>query len=222
MISNGSVSLNNIVTDLDLTTANANLNDPRIRARARKFSGANSINDLRGSVAAMMPNMADNFNYGQYRYLNYKDVYNPNGNLAAFSVEMSTNGDASKGVDLSVTRDYFNGGDVSAQVVFCGYCPVNNYGGVKVEGTIVPSAATPNSYMKFELIGWDRGYFQGTAFRGYSLEPIITTTNLAEYAPYMEVRASHPYITGIVYVITKSNSVTATTTGKVNNFYMGL
>ena len=37
MISKGAASLNDIVTDLDLTTANANLNDQYIRARAKKY-----------------------------------------------------------------------------------------------------------------------------------------------------------------------------------------
>ena len=58
--------------------------------------------------------------------------------------------------------------------------------------------------MRLEIFGWQSAYFAGSPFAMYTLDNITTTTDLAPYARYIEVRSGWPYVTAIVYAVIKS------------------
>ena len=224
MIPNGNASLSDIVGDLDLTTASANLNDVYIRARARKFSGAIGVSDLNGTVAAMMPYMWDGQGATAYkRYLNEWDTYSPKGNIQNYYIQMQADGDAADGVELYVQNYNYQGGDAVVQVVFVGHLPQTSYGQVKMEGTFAPDYDTSLAFMKFEMFGWDAGYFQGNPFQMLVMDSVNTGTDLSSYNSYIETRASNPYITAIAYCVLKSDAPSGDfMSGKVNNFSLSI
>lgn len=221
MIPTGAASLNDIVTDLDLSTSAANLNDARIRARAKKHSGQISVNDLRGSVTAIMPTFASSYSISQsgVRHSNGWEYYDPSNNLWDVDYSMVSDGDASQGMYVMAQHDWNMGGDVAMQVVCHGYVPINNYGKWRVEGVITPNNPTLNTYMKWEMVGWPTGWYKGSPFYMYSLDNIRTTTDLAQYSPYIEGRSSFPYVTCNFLAVVKSEAPTrASMSGTVTGF----
>ena len=224
MIPNGNASLSDIVGDLDLTTASANLNDVYIRARARKFSGAISVGDLNGTVAAMMPYMWDGSGATAYkRYLNEWDTYSPKGNIQNYYIQMQADGDAADGVELYVQNYTSGGGDAVVQVVFLGHLPQSSFGQVKMEGTFAPDYDMDIAFMKFEMFGWDAGYFQGSPFQMLVLDSVNAGTDLSSYNSYIETRANYPYITAVAYCVLKSAASNGDfMSGKVNNFRLSI
>lgn len=224
MIPNGQASFSDIVGDLDLTTASASLDEVYVRARARKFSGTIGVSDLNGTVAAMMPYVWDGSGATAYkRYLNEWDTYSPAGNIQNFYVQMQADGDAADGVELYVQNYNSGGGDAVAQVIFLGQLPQSSYGQVKMEGTFAPDFSMDIAFMKFEMFGWDSGYFQGSPFQMLVIDPLNSGTDLSSYNSYIETRASHPYITAIAYVVLKSAAPSGDyMSGKVNNFSLSI
>ena len=82
MIPNGTASLSDVVGDLDLTTASANLNDVLCQGQSAKVLWDYCVDDLSGTVAAMMPYVWDGSGATIYkRYLNGWDTYSPQGNI---------------------------------------------------------------------------------------------------------------------------------------------
>ena len=221
MISTGATSLNDIVTDLDLSTSAANLNRAEIRARAKKFSGQIGVDDLRGSVAAIMPTMAGSFSISQtgVRHSNGWDAYNPDWNLLASDYSMVSDGDASQGMYVMCQHDWNSGGDVTVQVICHGYIPISNYGKWRVEGVITPNNPTVATYMKWELVGWPSGFYSGSPFYMYSLDNIRTTTDLAQHSQYIEARSNFPYVTSNFHAVVKSEAPSrASMSGTVTGF----
>ena len=62
--------------------------------------------------------------------------------------------------------------------------------------------------MKFEMFGWDAGYFQGNPFQMLVLDSVNAGTDLSSYNSYIETRAPNPYITAIAYCVLKSDAAT--------------
>ena len=164
MIPLGATSLNDVVTDLDLTTANANLNDGYIRNRVGKYSGAISIDDLRGSFTSTQDTMDTNWNQTPSRYQNGKRYYDPLGNESSSEARMVTNGDASQGIYLYAQHGSQGGGDFSVTSVHVNTIPAGMSGWIRMSGTLECSFF-PNADggMQTEVILWDGGdYYTGT------------------------------------------------------------
>lgn len=221
MIPTGAASLNDIVTDLDLSTSAANLNRAEIRARAKKYSGQISVNDLRGSVTAIMPTFASSYSVSQtgIRYANGWEGYDPNRNLLNSDYSMISNGDASQGMYVMCQHQYNSGGDCTVSVVCHGIVPISNYGKWRVEGVITPNNPTINTYMKWEMVGWPSGFYSGSPFYMYSLDNIRTATDLAQYSPYIEGRNTFPYVTCNFHAVVRSEAPSlASMSGTVTGF----
>ena len=164
MIPLGATSLNDIVTDLDLTTANASLNDGYIRNRVGKYSGAISVDDLRGTLACTQDTILNSWTDNPPRYMNGKSYYDPRGNEYSSEVSMVSNGDASQGVYIYAELASQFGGDFSVQSVHLNTVPANMSGWIRMSGTLEcdfwPVAV---GFMKTEVIMWDGGdYYAGT------------------------------------------------------------
>ena len=96
-----------------------------------------SVNDLQGTVSAVMPSMASGANSSiPPRYLNGLDIYSPQGNNYDWHCKMVTDGNAASGIDYYIQHEFQNGGDATIQSVHTGYFPVSNYGSVKMEGPL--------------------------------------------------------------------------------------
>lgn len=205
MIPRGTASLNDIVTDLDLTTANANLSDQYIRARAKKYSGSVSVDDLRGTVSAIMPtvNTGASSNFAS-RYENGLDVWNPWGNFQDGMVSMINDGVAENGLRVWCQHAWQGGEDCTVQSVHLGHFPLSNSGDIKVEGIVSPTAATLNTYMKWEIVGFQNNWWSGSPYYIYSLDNIRTDTDLAPYGPYVNSRRDFPYVVSIFYAVVRS------------------
>jgi hypothetical protein len=226
VIPTGATSLNDIVTDLDIGTANANLNDSRIRARAKKYSGSVSIDDLRGSASAIMPTMWDGqgSTFGR-RDRNYFETYDsgaPFPALNAYDVKLNTNGDASSGVWTWVKKNLQGNGDCGSCALFFGYIPYNS-NNLSLEGIVTPDySGTLAYYMKMEVIGWNNGWLNGTPFYMRTVDPIRNTTDISQYGPGTETRAAWPYITVNVWSILKATAPDYDEmSGSVSGFKMG-
>ncbi len=220
MIPTGATSLGDIVADLDLGTSSADLNDARIRARAKKFSGQIGVDDLRGTVAAIMPTFADTYAISQtgVRHSNGYDYYDPSNNLNA-SKSMVSDGDASQGMYVMAQHQWLGGGDCAMQVICHGHVPINNYGKWRVEGVITPNNATLNTYMKWELIGWRDGFYKGSPFYMRVIDNIRTTTDIAQYSPGIDGRADFPYVTSLFMAVVKSEAPSlASMSGTITGF----
>ena len=158
MIPLGATSLNDIVTDLDLTTANANLNDGYIRNRVGKYSGTMSINDLRGSLACTQDTILNSWTDNPPRYMNGKSYYDPRGNEATSEVSMVSNGDASQGIYLYAQHSWSGGGDLQVASVHTATIPAGQSGWIRMSGSLycdfIPSS---DGMMRTEVILWDGG-----------------------------------------------------------------
>ena len=164
MIPLGAASLNDIVTDLDLTTANANLNDSYIRNRVGKYSGAISIDDLRGSFTSTQDTVDPNWNKTPSRYQNGRSYYDPLGNESSAAVDMVSNGDASQGIKYYAEHVSQGGGDFNVASVHVNTIPAGMSGWIRMSGTL-ECDFSPNAdgWMRTEVIAWDGGgYYAGT------------------------------------------------------------
>lgn len=163
MIPLGSASLSDVVTDLDLTTANANLNDVHVRNRVGKYSGAISVDDLRGSIACTQGQILPNWDAIPPRYINAKSYYDPLGNEYTSAVEMVSDGNASQGISLYAEHASQGGGDFNVASVHTGIIPSGLSGWVRMSGTLecdfIPG---PVGFLRTEVILWDGGYYVGS------------------------------------------------------------
>jgi len=163
MIPLGATSLNDIVTDLDLTTTIANLNDSYIRNRVNKPSGAISIDDLRGTLACTQNKVLFNWEEVPDRYINGKSYYDPLGNEASSEVSMVSDGDASQGIRIYAQHGSQGGGDFNVASVHTGMIPAGQAGWIRMSGTLecdfFPSS---DGMMRTEVILWSDGYYVGT------------------------------------------------------------
>jgi hypothetical protein len=223
MIPLGATSLNDIVTDLDLTTANANLNDGYIRNRVGKYSGAISIGDLRGSFACTQDKVLSNWGSIPLRYINGRDYYDPRNNESASELRMVSDGDASQGIKYYAEHRSQGGGDFGVNSVHVNTVPANLACELTMTGTIDADWTPIRSlyFMKTEVISWNGGnYYAGTPTIYLSREWVSQSVDLSSVPPIQfGIGLSVRHVTILHYSIIKSAAPDADYfSGTLNNF----
>lgn len=196
-----SPTLKEASADCDLSTTNANLLDPVLRARAHKYTGQMNQKSLANTMGAIMPTINSQFGAIPARYENGKDWYDPSGNLYDAQVTM-TAGQPQNGIYIRTDHYYSGYGDITAQAIFPGYY---DGGQIYMYGWFQGDWPGFDYRWRFDLIGWSNGYFGGSPL--YYAQDTVEDASRYElewWNGYITPNASYPWITLIIYCVVGS------------------